>query len=254
LQTIALLKESCLPALENWDNLKREEKRVVLQAFAQRIEATPIDDNGLRLVIYWRDESQDEILLASRYQNGQRSSRDWLHSEIEQLIALVDNGASQAEIAAAFPDRNWRSIRYRIWKMRGKGAVEHIDPKPINDNETYGKYLERISDTSIKQAGSGDRWTKEEECLLLDLVDSGAPQVQLAEAFPNRRWWRIRWKITCLRGKGVIVPEVGKIKRNETITDYRQRTGLDTGSESTVAVNSMGFIPGYPGGSHARAR
>jgi hypothetical protein len=51
-------------------------------------------------------------------------------------------------------------------------------------------------------------------------MDKGANQVQMAEAYPTRKWVLIRLKIKKLRGKNVVIPGVGQIKRNETIRDY----------------------------------
>lgn len=248
LQAIADLKDSCLPALANWSNTHRDKKRAIAHAFIEKIEASPIDLHGLHLSISWRDRTMDELTIAIQ----SRSRRRWLGSEIDTLLALVDCSASQVEIAATFPDRTWEKIRHQVWKFRGKHSVETIDPKPINDNETYPQYLERFSDPTIKQAGSGDRWTSEEEHQLLNLLDSGANQVRLAAAFPSRRWWRIRWKITQLRGNGVVIPEIGKIKRNETILDFCKRTGEDT-NEYNVASQPISSPVDYPGENHALA-
>jgi len=94
-------------------------------------------------------------------------------------------------------------------------------------------YVERISNQEQpKLAKSGDRWSTDDERLLLEMLNAGATQVQLAHAFPTRHWWRIRYHITIRRGKGVVIPEVGNIQRNETFGDYLARMGI---TKSTTA-------------------
>lgn len=247
LEAIKSLRENYQPALQNWDRLSRDEKRAILQAFILQIEATPIDDNGLRLVIYWRDQSHDELLLASQTDIAQ----DWLNDEIEQLLSMVDRNASQIEIAQLFPERTWEAIRHRVWKSRGAGGLNY-DDKPIKDYETFEDYQQRIREATFERAGSGDQWTQDSERVLLELLDNGATQVDLAKAFPDRRWWRIRWKITQLRGKGIRIPGVGEIKRNETFVDYLDRTGQPT-DEYTVSVQDSTSPLDYRDGSHAPA-
>jgi hypothetical protein len=166
-----------------------------------------------------------------RHQGGY----DWLQTEVEQLIDLVETQATQLEIAAAFPDRTWDQLRRRYCQERGIGSLR-IEPKPIKDTETYKMYLTRVYSPRPAIAQSGEKWTKEDAQLLAELVDKGANQVQIAEAFPTRRWVLIRTKIKKLRGKDVVIPEVGKIKRNETIRDYHSRIGQ---TEYDVSVRSM---------------
>ena len=242
LQAMADLRTSCLPALETWDELERDKKRVIVRAFVDRVEATTIGSNGLGLKIHWRDQSVDELVLARQT----ATARDWLPDEIDQLLKLVDGHATQVEIAAAFSDRDWEAIRHRLWKLRGKRCVEAIDPKPMRDTETYPTYLTRISQATLALAGSGDRWNSVEEKQLLNLLDSGATQVEIAASFPTRRWWRIRAKLTKMRGDNVRIPEVGKIKRNETIADYGARTGEETEVRLPVAVHEINFHRNCP--------
>jgi hypothetical protein len=116
------------------------------------------------------------------------------------------------------------------------GGVDAIDPKSIHDNETYPMYLARISSPRPAPAGDGERWRSDEEQRLLGLVDTGATQIEIASAFPTRRWRRIRAKIAKLRGHSVKIAAVGAIKRNETILDYRRRRGEEITEESTMAV------------------
>src|SRR5206468_557685 len=120
----------------------------------------------------------------------------------------------------------------------------YFDPQPIQYLETYDAYAKRISQEK-KTATSGDRWTTEDEALLLELLDAGATQVQLSYAFPTRRWWLIRHHIKVMRGKGISIPEVGVVQRNETFADYLARIGM-TEEEYTVTVLNTTSNPNCP--------
>jgi hypothetical protein len=138
LKAVYTLKKSYGPALENWPNLSREEKRVILHAFIRQIEATPVEEHGLRLVTRWRDDSYDEITLPRQATNGTQ----WLPTETARLLELVDAGASQTEIAAEFPDRKWKYIHYKVWSLRGRSSLK-FRPKLIKDSETHKDYIAR---------------------------------------------------------------------------------------------------------------
>ena len=134
LEAVLALKTSYGPALDNWPNMTRDEKRTVLQAFIERIEATPIEDQGLQLVIRWRDSSRDELRLPKQATTGIQ----WLPEETDCLLQLIDASASQLEIAQAFPERKWTHIRDKVRQIRGLGLT--IRPKPIKDHESYQDY------------------------------------------------------------------------------------------------------------------
>ena len=225
LDSLNELRETCGPALENWDNLSRDEKRVILHAFINEIEAEQVEGSAIQIVVYWRDESDDMVILPKQSRNGWR---EWLPSETKQLLELVAADASQVEIVKTFPNRTWGMIKQKIDAVLGIGKF-YMSPQPVFRHETYEVYGQRISrnDYEVYTAHSGDRWTPEDEELLIDLVNSGVSQVELAEAFPYRKWGRIRAKITAICGKGAFVPRVGEIRRDENFIMYKVRLGND---------------------------
>src|SRR5258706_5505702 len=195
--SVYALKSMYGPALDAWDNITRDEKRVTLQAFINRIEAEEVEDRALKFIVRWRDGGSNEIILPRQAENGWR---EWLPSEVKRLLALVDAQASQVELAQAFPKRIWRMIKYKIESERGQCSF-HVTPQPINENETYETYIVRVGDSQLAyQAGSGDHWTPTQEQQLLSLIDAGASRLEMAQAFPYRKWGRIRHKIHLLRG------------------------------------------------------
>ncbi len=242
---ILALKDNCGPALDNWPNLTHGEKVNIIRAFIRQIEATAIDDNGLELDIMWRDDSHDKVLVV-RQTNG---TDGWLQSDVMLLRHLVDGGASQIEIAAAFPARRWEHIRRRYSEERPNSRL-YFDPQPIQYLESYQMYLKRIGQEK-KKATSGDRWATEDEKLLLELLDMGATQVQISFASPMRKWWRIRHHITVMRGKGVVIPEVGVVLRDETFADFLTRIGM---SEEEYIVTVQGTTSLSPDPDENRVR
>jgi DNA invertase Pin-like site-specific DNA recombinase len=139
MQRVYDLRESCGPVLENWDNMTRDEKRVVLQAFIHTIEASAMPAHALRLTVYWKDGTSDEMVLPRQATTG----TCWLPEETQELLRLVESGASQIEIAQTFPERKWKAIRLRYWRETGSGAELTFRPKPIKDEESFLDYLER---------------------------------------------------------------------------------------------------------------
>ena len=97
------IKKNCGEVLKKWDGMSRDEKREVLLAFIQRIEAAPTDGQGLQLIIRWKDATSDKILLPRR----SSTCTYWLPHETEELLTLVHSGADQVRIARAFPHRKW---------------------------------------------------------------------------------------------------------------------------------------------------
>jgi hypothetical protein len=148
MEVMYALKQSCSPALENWPNQTRDEKRVVLGAFIKQIEATPVDGHGLHLVVCWRDGSSDEVTLPRQATRG----NDWLPGETARLFELLGGGASQIEIAREFPDRKWRDIMNKVWRTRGK--CPKIRPKLVRDRETYEDYCRRAGCNSLTDMDS----------------------------------------------------------------------------------------------------
>jgi len=149
LKALVRLKDEYGPALENWDNMTRDEKIVVLHAFINKVEAHPVEDHGLCLVVHWKDSSSDEITLGRTATTG----KPWSPSETDRLLELIDINASQVEIASEFPDRKWNLIRNKAWYLRGRGVLQP-KPKPIKDQETYWEYLERVGEDSLDSIDS----------------------------------------------------------------------------------------------------
>lgn len=207
--------------LANWEKMGLLEKRAVAEVFIERIVVTQTGKHRIADVeIRWRDDSIDQFELPW----SAKTWTLWMPAEIETLTRLIAEKASQEEISAALPDRNWRAIRFKAYEIVGERTF-HISPKPIREDETYADYIARMEKTGWKQSRkSGPRWVDDEVAGLEQMLDEGATQLELCQAFPYRSWAKIRKKITQLRGKDfkVTKPQV-PMKQHETIEHYLER-------------------------------
>jgi hypothetical protein len=67
----------------------------------------------------------------------------WLPQDHELLLKLAGSGASQVEIAKAFPGRTWKAIfnKYRV--LAGRNLSWGRRNNQIREHETYHDYLKR---------------------------------------------------------------------------------------------------------------
>ena len=240
-EAIAALHDTIGPVLEQWEDMTRQEIRLIMKAFIERIEATQAE-RALDFTIHWRDESTDSFSLPKQMENGWR---EWLPSEFEQLRNLVEAGATQVEIARAFPDRTWRMIVMKIRKDFGR---IYFSPQPIRHKETYVEYQSRTEQHGgVYIARSSDFWTPEDDKRLLEMVYRDVEQIEIAASFPHRKWGRIRARITKLKGTGVAIRGIGAIPYQETYAMYLAKlddtsvpkadnASIDSGDQSSTVA------------------
>jgi DNA invertase Pin-like site-specific DNA recombinase len=218
LQAIKELRATYSGALSDWQGMSRDEKRSALHAFIGRIVIQHQEPDTLEVTVEWRDKKVSRFELAW----GSQDRKGWAKSEVELLLRMVDDKASQIEICAAFPERTWQKIYKKYSKERGVGLL--ITPKPIQHNETYHDYLARVGEDKLPVIQTmGEFWTDEETTLLSQMVNNGITRIDLAEAFPHRNWNAIRAKIREAIGNGVSIKGYGTIRQDETIHQYRLR-------------------------------
>lgn len=138
IERITALKSTFSQAVDKWEQMSAEGKRVVVHIFVEHIRATKIGD-ALQLVINWKDGSTDQIQLARVSSTG----TVWLPNEIDLLVEMVKSGASRIEIAKAFPDRTWR-VLYSKYKGITKKSLPREEHNTIGKYETYNEYVERM--------------------------------------------------------------------------------------------------------------
>ena len=213
-------------SLARWPAMDRAEQQTLLRTFVDRIMATPSEYGVLEVLIQWKDESSTLVHLPCASVGPNQSRRQyWLPSDIRRVAALLERGATQLEIMAAFPERTWASIWTMAYEKLGKAPV--VVPKPVRNKETYTDYRRRVAaGRGTERAVAGLRWRSSDIERLTSLVEARVTRVDLAAAFPYRTWDAIRYEITRLYGPGRRIPGFATIRRQETIAMYRARIGL----------------------------
>lgn len=137
-RTIGTVKQAFADALQHWEEMTADAKREVIHYVIDKLVATRTDDGCLDLLIYWRDESQDRLTLPRAPSGG----TVWLPQETARLCELVESGATQLEIARAFPDRAWKYIYYK-YHSHTKQPLDLRGNHPLGRYETYNQYVAR---------------------------------------------------------------------------------------------------------------
>ncbi|MEZ4710680.1 MAG: hypothetical protein R3A44_26015 [Caldilineaceae bacterium] len=133
-------------AINNWDNMKSDEKRGLVYVFVDRIIMTLLETNYMHLKIYWRDGSSDEVSVRPETKHGVK----WTQEEIDRLVEIGSREKDPLTIASHFPDRNWRALRERYYKTTGK-SLPYSYPNPLRHKESYNMYLEKIEATQQEE-------------------------------------------------------------------------------------------------------
>lgn len=219
-EALMKLAEQAENVLANWHSMSLKDQRTVAHAFIVRIVVTPTGKHRVAEVeIQWRDESIDRFILPYRADKWTL----WRPAEVERLTELLERQATQVEMAQALPERNWRSIRIKIYEIIGTRSF-HIAPKVIRDEETYEAYLKRLERKEKSQRYTGSaRWQESEMNKLDELLTARATQLEIAAALPYRSWQAIRRRIILLRGRGFVIPESGHLENGETYEAYLSR-------------------------------
>ncbi len=246
-EALRALKDTLDPALDDWEHLSTTRKQSILHTFIERIVATPLEKHVLEFVVYWRDGLSNSVIIGHR----DKRAVGWLPSEVVDLLTLVDDDATQVEIAAQFPTRKWSSIHNKVWALRGKGSLQ-LSPLPIEWYETYRDYLRRTKGkTGNYKAQSAERWNQKDLDKLKAMVFSGASQVEIAATFPHRNWARLRATITKVCGHDAKIPGAaavnglaGEIRKNETYEMYVQRTQGKTRMKKNTKEKATTDKPG----------
>lgn len=222
--------------LANWHQMNLKDQRTVAHAFIVRIVVTPTGKHRVADVeIQWRDESTNKFVLPYRADKWTL----WIPEEVERLTELLEQQATQVEMAQALPKRNWRAIRIKIYEITGTRSF-HIAPKVIRDEETYAAYLERLERKEKSQRHTGSaRWQESEINKLDELLTAGATQLEIAAALPYRSWQAIRRRIILLRGPGFVIPESGHLEDGETYEAYLSRDPSVAGTMAFPAGGSL---------------
>ncbi len=228
------LRDTYEPTIEQWPTMNLVAKRVILQAFLSHITAEPFEKHGLRLVAHWRDNTCDALFIPRLPTKGDGFSFE----ETDRIEALLHAGASQVEIAEALPDRKWKPIRDKIFRMRGKEDAV-FTPKPIRDFETYNEYIVRIGEASETTDKARHIWRNTELQLLTELLETGATKMEIACAFPYRQWTHIRTKVSQLKGSEFEIPGAKPMRTHETFEMFIKRMNEEDIDVSSITTETQ---------------
>lgn len=210
------LKDNFNLVANDWDHLSTDEKRPVVYMFIREIFAEPADNKALKLTIYWFDGVVEEIILPKT----NTDEYAWSFEDHYQLTHLLNNSASQVEIAKLFPDRIWGYIQAKIRLM---GYRIQFRPKPIRTDETFQDYENRVGEKGEELSIGTIQWAKDEIAQLNEMLDSHCDKLDLVIAFPQRKWTNIRTKINKMRGKDFEVRGDKVIHYSESLMEYLAR-------------------------------
>jgi hypothetical protein len=132
------------PVLEaviaHWDDVPRQERRSLFEAFATHVHLTKITRHTKIVTVHWRDGS-----TVSKNATHRSKGYFWEDEALEQLRSMVVNDVDQWEILKAFPEYTWKALqeRYAYQFGNGRWRTDYAGHKP------YGRYT---------------RWRSTEEC------------------------------------------------------------------------------------------
>jgi hypothetical protein len=151
------------PVLETviarWDDVPRQERRSLFEAFATHIHLTKITRHTKTVTVHWRDGS-----TTSKNATHKSKGYFWEDDALEQLKAMVEGDVDQWEILKAFPDYTWKALqeRYAYQFGNGRWRTNYAGRKP------YGRYT---------------RWRSTEEC---KAEQKNSPQHEPSECCTDR--------------------------------------------------------------------
>ncbi|MEQ8671760.1 MAG: recombinase family protein [Aggregatilineales bacterium] len=108
------------PVLEtvitHWDDVPRQERRSLFEAFASHIHLTKITRHTKTVTLHWRDGS-----TVSKKATHKSRGYFWEEEDLQKLIAMIENNVDQVWILKAFPHYTWRALTERMRYHHGKG-------------------------------------------------------------------------------------------------------------------------------------
>src|SRR5690606_32537454 len=147
------------PVLETviarWEDVPRQERRSLFEAFATHIHLTKVTRHTKIVTVHWRDGS-----TVSKNATHKSKGYFWEDDALEQLKAMVEGDVDQWEILRAFPDYTWKALQERYAYQFGKGRwrTAYAGKKP------YGRYTRWRSTEECKAEQKNPPQLKPSEC------------------------------------------------------------------------------------------
>lgn len=102
--------------LARWDDVPRQERRSLFEAFATHIHLTKVTRHTKILTVHWRDGS-----TVSEKATHRSRGYFWDDDDLQKLSSMIENNIDQVWILKAFPDYQWRALTERMRYHHGKG-------------------------------------------------------------------------------------------------------------------------------------
>lgn len=132
-------------AQAQWENIPRNERRNLFQAFAREIHMNRSTYPLKQVTVLWRDSTTSSRILRKANYRG----HFWSPEDIELLCELFNRHAPQVEIMQAFPEYKWRVLRNRYKYHAGEDAQNYTrDELPYSattrwiDTEAYHSHAQ----------------------------------------------------------------------------------------------------------------
>lgn len=144
-EKIKTIRDTYQSVIDDWETSTRHMQREIVHSFIEKVKAEKIPgQTGLHLTIHWRDGSKNKIAMGRKGGHG----TVWLPQDAEKLLKLVNSGASQLEIAQAFPNVRWKNI-YRKHHFMTQKSLDFSEVHPIHTYETYNEYVKRVGSANV---------------------------------------------------------------------------------------------------------
>jgi hypothetical protein len=152
------------PVLETviarWQDVPRQERRSLFEAFASHISISKITRHTKTVTIHWRDGSTSTESTTHR-----STGYFWDDEDIERLHEMFANNVDQVDILRAFPDYKWRALTQRMRYHYGKGWWKSYQGvKKYPRNITWADTEEAQTEAHAKATGEVQQLMPSEDC------------------------------------------------------------------------------------------
>ena len=108
------------PVLETviarWEDVSRQERRNLFEAFATHINITRLTRHTKRITVHWRDGS-----TSSNSTTHRSKGYFWDEEDLQKLASMIEDNVDQVWILKEFPDYQWQALTERMRYHHGKG-------------------------------------------------------------------------------------------------------------------------------------
>ncbi len=102
--------------ISRWEDVPRQERRSLFEAFASHIHLTKITRHTKTVTVHWRDGS-----TVSKNATHRSKGYFWEGDDLQKLTSMVENNVDQVWILKEFPHYTWRALTERMRYHHGKG-------------------------------------------------------------------------------------------------------------------------------------